>query len=165
MRLPIQSRGISPSVRKTTAISYLLSFHTRHRRLHPNLAVCTRWRKSSTGVSNSYGFRQKLFENNKTGADTFLASLAGDPTASSQWMHKQGTQSYSHQQRRQGSAVRGSRSTLAVLNTTVLQSGRMLTDQAGNSYFVPRNSTVWLAQLSMLAKKATHVLPSGELFE
>lgn len=48
---------------------------------------------------------------------------------------------------------------MAVLNTTDLQSGRMLTDHAGRSYDEPWNTTVlsfWL----QLAKNAAHV-PSG----
>jgi len=43
--------------------------------------------------------------------------------------------------------------TLAVLNTTDLQSGRMLTDHAGRSYHWPWNSTV-VSFAPQLAKKA-----------
>jgi hypothetical protein len=46
--------------------------------------------------------------------------------------------------------------TLAVLNTTDLQSGRILTDHAGRSYDTPWKVTV-LSFVPQLAKNAAHV--------
>lgn len=43
--------------------------------------------------------------------------------------------------------------TLAVLYTSCLQSGRILTDQAGNKYWVPSYSKVVLKELFALLKK------------
>jgi hypothetical protein len=46
--------------------------------------------------------------------------------------------------------------TFAVLKTTFLQSGRMLTDQAGRSYCLFLKVTTLSFSESMLARNATH---------
>lgn len=46
--------------------------------------------------------------------------------------------------------------TSAVLNTTFLQSGKMLTDHAGKWYDTFRNTTVLSPLSSMLERKAAH---------
>lgn len=48
--------------------------------------------------------------------------------------------------------------TFAVLNATLLQSGKMLTDHGGKEYDLPRNVTVAVLCSSMFARKAEHAL-------
>jgi len=51
------------------------------------------------------------------------------------------------------------RQTIAVLSTTFLQSGKMLTDHAGKWYELPLKFTVLSDLVSTLARKAAHTDP------
>jgi len=52
------------------------------------------------------------------------------------------------------------RQTFAVLRTTFLQSGKMLTDHAGKWYELPLKFTVASDWVPTLARKAAHVDPA-----